>query len=88
VVSEGDLVVGEHGQVDGEVHVGRLFVSGVVKGTVVASRRAEITAGGRLQAEIETPVLIVEEGGLLDGRCRMKPGDAKVRRMPVGERSS
>lgn len=87
VVSDGDLVVGEGGEVDGEVHVGRIFISGVVKGSVVAARRAELTAGGRLLAEIVTPVLVVEEGGFLDGHCRMQPADAKVRRLPVGESS-
>ena len=42
VVSEGDLVVGERGEIDGEIHVGRLFVSGLVKGEVHASRRLSI----------------------------------------------
>lgn len=87
VVSSGDLVVGECGEVDGEIQVGRIFISGVVRGSIVASRRAELTAGGKLFAEVETPVLVVEEGGFFDGRCRMKSGDAKVRRLPLSESS-
>ena len=44
VTSKGDLVVGERGVVDGTVEVGRLYVSGTLKGTVKADRRIEITA--------------------------------------------
>ena len=32
VESEGDLIVGEAGEVDGEVRAGQVFVSGTVKG--------------------------------------------------------
>jgi cytoskeletal protein CcmA (bactofilin family) len=87
VVSTGDLVVGEHGEVDGEIHVGRVFVSGVVRGSIVATHRVELTPGGKLLAEVVTPILVVEEGGFFDGRCRMQPPDAKVRRLPVSESS-
>ena len=44
VVSKGDLVVGEQGQVEGEIRVGRIFISGTVKGSVRAVQRVEITA--------------------------------------------
>ncbi|MDH3522250.1 MAG: polymer-forming cytoskeletal protein [Acidobacteriota bacterium] len=84
VVSEGDLVVGEQGKVDAEIHVGRLFVSGVVRGTVLASKRAEFTAGGRVYADVETPTLIVEEGAHFEGHCRMTPPGGNVHRLPVG----
>lgn len=94
VVSKGDLVVGEQGEVEGEIHVGRLFVSGVVKGIVSAANRAEFTAGGKVYADIETPTLIVEEGAHFEGNCRMtltagkgaagKAAVGKVHRLPVG----
>ena len=47
VVSSGNLVIGEGGEVDGEIRVGQLFVSGIVRGTVKASRRIQICAQGR-----------------------------------------
>jgi cytoskeletal protein CcmA (bactofilin family) len=94
VVSKGDLVVGEQGQVDGDVQVGRVFVSGVVRGSISAASRAEFTAGGKVYADVETPTLIVEEGAHFEGNCRMtlSPGKAatgpgvsgKVHRLPVG----
>jgi cytoskeletal protein CcmA (bactofilin family) len=71
VVSTGDLVVGERGEIEGEVEVGRLYVSGTVRGKVRA-RRLEIAARGRLFAEVETPALVVEEGALFEGACAME----------------
>jgi len=84
VVSEGDLVVGDQGQVEGEIKVGRLFVTGVVRGSIVASQRVELTAGGKVYADIETPTLVIEEGALFEGSSRMSAQGSKVRRLPVG----
>ena len=70
-ISEGDLVVGESGEVDAEIRVGRIFVSGVVRGKVVATGRVEVTAGGKLLADIQTPSLVVEDGAIFEGRCSM-----------------
>jgi len=84
VVSEGDLVVGEEGEVDGEIAVGRAFISGMVRGAINASGRVELTAGAKVYAEIEAPVLVIEEGGFFEGTSRMKALSSKVRRLPVG----
>lgn len=71
VVSKGDLVVGENGEVDGELVAGRIYISGVVRGSIKAMRRVELTAGGELRADVETPVLVIEEGAFYEGRCSM-----------------
>ena len=69
--SEGDLVVGEHGEIEGDVRVGRLFVSGVVRGEVRASKRLSIHARGRVEGEVFSPALVIDEGGILEGCCAM-----------------
>ncbi len=71
VVSKGDLVVGEQGQVEGEIRVGRIFVSGTVKGSVRAGQRVEITSRGKVHADLETPSLMIEDGAFFEGRCSM-----------------
>jgi len=77
VVSDGDLIVGPKGELEGEVRVGRIVVTGTVRGEVHASRRVEIGSGGRVLGEIEAPVLVVEEGGIFDGRCKMGGANAE-----------
>lgn len=78
VTSKGDLVVGERGEVDGDVQVGRIYVSGTLKGTAKAITRIEITAGGRLLGDIQTPTLVIEEGGFYEGRCVMEKPAARA----------
>lgn len=70
VDSRGDLYVGEHGEVDGEIAVGRLYVSGKVQ-ALVRAQRVEVAVGGQLRGEVETPCLVIDEGAIFEGQSRM-----------------
>lgn len=74
VSSEGDLIVGEGGELDGQLQVGDLFVSGIVRGRITARKKVHIAATGRVYAEIETPTLIIDEGAFFEGNCSMPRG--------------
>ena len=39
------------------------------------NRRVEVGPGGRLLAEVETPCLVVADGAVLEGPCRMVKGE-------------
>jgi cytoskeletal protein CcmA (bactofilin family) len=67
VISESELVVGDRAVIEGEIRVGRLAVSGTIRGVIHARERVEVHAGARIYAEIHTPVLVVEEGAILQG---------------------
>jgi cytoskeletal protein CcmA (bactofilin family) len=71
VESEGDLIVGETGEVDGELRVGQIFVSGTVRGNITATRRVQIAPSGKVFAEIDTPTLVIEDGATFEGSCAM-----------------
>jgi len=77
VTTEGELIVGEGGEVEGEVRVGQIIVSGTVRGSIQASRRVQIAASGKVFADIDTPALIVEDGAIFEGRCAMSRDAAK-----------
>lgn len=95
VISNGDLIVGERGDVDGEVQVGRVFVSGTMRGTVRASARVEITSAGKVMADIFTPSLAIDDGAFFEGHCSMERSEGppsakgleKVTRMPLKKRA-
>jgi cytoskeletal protein CcmA (bactofilin family) len=77
VTSEHELLVGEGGEVDGEVTVGRLVVAGTVRGTVRAAERVVIHGTGKVFAEVFAATLVVDEGGVLEGEVHMtRPGNA------------
>jgi cytoskeletal protein CcmA (bactofilin family) len=69
--SDGTLVVGEAGLVQADLEVGTLVVRGTVVGSVQARDRVEIASTGRVEGELVTPLLSVEEGGELKARVRM-----------------
>jgi cytoskeletal protein CcmA (bactofilin family) len=77
VKSSGDLIVGESGEVEGQIEVGQIFVSGNVRGTVTAQKKVEITPTGKVYADLTTPSLVVGNGALFEGRCVMVRGGAK-----------
>ena len=77
VTTEGELVVGDGGEVDGDLRVGQIVISGVVRGTILAARRVQITSTGKVYADIDTPSLVVEDGAFLEGRCVMSRDTAK-----------
>ena len=71
-ISKGDvLIVGEHAIVHADIKVGEIEIHGQVSGTIEAKRRVEISPTGRVRGEIQTPVLVVNPGGTLDGQTRM-----------------
>ena len=70
VDSDGDLYVGQGGEVQGEVRVGRLFVTGKIDAKIQA-QRVEVAAGGQLRGEVSTPCLVIDEGAIFEGQARM-----------------
>src|SRR5262245_50024214 len=75
-IAHGDvLVVGEHAVVHADVKVGEIEIHGQVFGSVCVERRSEIFRTGRLRGDLQTPVLVVHEGGIMDGRSSM-PSDS------------
>lgn len=71
VRSTSELVVGESGEVDGEVDVARCLVGGAVKGTIRATEQVVLHAGAKVHADVFTPALVMEDGALLEGRVSM-----------------
>jgi cytoskeletal protein CcmA (bactofilin family) len=68
IVSPGDLIIGEDGEVEAEIEVGRLFVCGILRGRATAAH-IELERGSRVEAELVTPSLVVAEGAILRVSC-------------------
>jgi cytoskeletal protein CcmA (bactofilin family) len=72
VASEsGSLVVEQAGDVQADIDVGICVIRGVVHGNVNGKARVEIYKTARVQGDITSPVLLVEEGALLSGAITM-----------------
>lgn len=76
VVSDGTLVVGQEAVVEGQIKVGQLVLSGNIQGEVEAKSKVVLHKTANLQGNIRTPVLVVEEGAVLEGQLLMGSLDA------------
>lgn len=71
IVSNSTLVLGENSRVEGEIQGNQVVVAGRFEGTLTAKGRVEIQTKGVVRGEIHAPCLIIEAGGIFDGRCHM-----------------
>ncbi len=78
IQTTGDLIVGEGGVVVADVQAASVLVAGEVQGQVHATARLELAASGRIRGDVETPILVVNEGGRLDGKCAMTAPDRRA----------
>ena len=76
VVSDGTLVIGQEAMVEGVIKVGQLVLSGNIQGEVEAKNKVVLHKTAHLQGNIRTPVLVVEEGAVLEGQLVMGSLDA------------
>lgn len=66
------LIIGESADVNADIHVATVSVSGRLRGSVHAKERVELHASARCQCNLETRVLVVEEGAMFEGGCAMQ----------------
>lgn len=72
--SGSELIVGDGAEVSAEIDVGKISVNGTLSGSVRASERIELLARARVQADLSTPSLRIEEGAFFQGSCQMGEG--------------
>jgi cytoskeletal protein CcmA (bactofilin family) len=78
VLSSDTLIVGEAGELDADVQVGVAIVSGQISGHITARERVEIKETARIIGDIITPTLVLKEGVIFNGHCRMKGEELQV----------
>lgn len=84
--SSGSLLVGAGGQVDANIEVAVATIHGVVNGDIIAGQRIELGRAGKLNGNIQTPSLVIEQGGVFEGSCKMVQQKAATERPAKVER--
>jgi cytoskeletal protein CcmA (bactofilin family) len=69
--SSGTLIVGAGGQVDANIEVSVATIQGIVNGDIIATQRIELGRAAKLNGNIQTPSLVIEQGAIFDGSCKM-----------------
>jgi cytoskeletal protein CcmA (bactofilin family) len=65
------VVIGKQGVVTGDITTQDAVISGRVEGTVVAASRLELQATSRIDGEVHTRRMQLEEGAVLNGNVHM-----------------
>jgi cytoskeletal protein CcmA (bactofilin family) len=69
--ADGTLIVSTNGRVDANVEVAVAQIFGTVNGDITASKRIEMGRVAKVTGNIQTPALVIEQGALFEGSCRM-----------------
>ena len=81
VVSEDGIIIGPKGLIRGNVSAKTVVVGGRVKGNITAYQRLEFQGTARVEGDLSTSSLIIEEGAQFEGNCQMED-KGKVVDMP------
>lgn len=72
IFSSGTLIIGESAVIKSQIHVADMVISGEVHGDIFAEKKIEINVPGKLFGNIQTPKLVIEEGVIFEGSCKMQ----------------
>ena len=77
--SENTLIVGETGEIQATIHSKSVMISGTVVGDVYASQRVTLHKTARVQGNMETPCLAIEDGAVFNGQIKMMRPEQALR---------
>jgi cytoskeletal protein CcmA (bactofilin family) len=67
----GTIFIDDHAKVDANVDVSVAVINGTVNGDIVARERVELGPVSRIYGNIWTPSLVIKNGAIFEGVCRM-----------------
>ncbi|MCK4778359.1 MAG: polymer-forming cytoskeletal protein [Actinomycetia bacterium] len=65
------LYIGRSGRVKTNITASNVVVEGIIIGNIVASNRVMLLPTSRILGDIRTPELIIQNGVILEGRCKI-----------------
>ena len=69
--ADGTLIVSTNGRVEANVEVAVAQIFGTVNGDITATKRIEMGRVAKVTGNIQTPALVIEQGAIFEGGCRM-----------------
>jgi cytoskeletal protein CcmA (bactofilin family) len=69
--ADGDVALSPQSQVEADIRAQNVSIAGRFKGNIVVKGKAQLARGGRIDGNITSKTLVVEEGGLFHGQSIM-----------------
>jgi cytoskeletal protein CcmA (bactofilin family) len=89
--AEGDVTLSPQSQVEADIRAQNVTVAGKFKGNVIVKGKAHLARGGRIDGNITSKTLVVEEGGIFHGQSVMDgaaPGQGAQASQPAADAGS
>jgi cytoskeletal protein CcmA (bactofilin family) len=83
IFGSGTLVIGEGAEIEADIRVDSVMVSGDVRGRIDVKKIIRIYSSGKVLGDLNTPVFSVEEGAFFEGTCHMTHSEAEVHTLPL-----
>jgi cytoskeletal protein CcmA (bactofilin family) len=77
VLAEGDLILGEGGEINGNVKGRAVNLGGKITGSVDASEKITLEAKCSLNGNISSRVLVIEPGAVFNGKSSMGTAESE-----------
>lgn len=71
VFAEGNITVGENGEINGQLNAEVVNVGGKVNGSINAKEKLTLEAKSNLKGDLITKILVIEAGALFEGKSSM-----------------
>lgn len=68
---QGNLIIGESSKIEADILTDNISVSGEVLGNITAKKQVQITSTGKVFGDIDVQNLIIDEGAVFEGKCKM-----------------
>src|SRR5467141_4799970 len=88
IISEQSLILGENAKVEGQIEGNHVVIAGRCDGVIFAKGRVEIHPKGVVTGEIHSPCLVIEPGGIFDGRCHMLASSESAKPLTIPIRAA
>ena len=74
VDADGDVMLSPQSQVEADINAENVIVAGRFKGNIIVKGKAELARGGRIDGNITSKTLVIQEGGTFCGQSNMDGG--------------
>jgi cytoskeletal protein CcmA (bactofilin family) len=81
ISSQGVVIIGENGKVNGQINADSITIGGKVAGTLKAKDKVVLETKANLKGDIITKILMMEAGAIFNGNTKM--GDSENIGMPT-----
>ena len=86
--ADGDVTLSPQSQVEADIRAQNVSISGRFTGNIVVKDKAHLARGGRIDGNITSKTLVVEEGGVFHGQSIMDAGTSSGSSSSSGQAAS